>query len=97
MGCDIVGLQETRRSSQSALLQTEYVVYCSGATGGDGGEKRGQGGVGLTFRKGISRAEVRSPECIGDRLLKVKLELCGRAQAVTLAFGNAPTDTQLFF
>ena len=94
MGCDIVGLQETRRSGQSALLQAGYAVYCSGESGGDGEGKKGQGGVGLAVRKSISRAEARPPEFISDRLLKVTLELCGRARAVTFVVGYAPTDTQ---
>ena len=42
----------------------------------------------------ISRAEARPPEFISDRLLKVTLELCGRARAVTFVVGYAPTDTQ---
>ena len=94
MGCDIIGLQETRRSGQSALLQAGYVVYCSGESGGDGEGKKGQGGVGLAVRKSISRAKARPPEFISDRLLKVTLELCGRARAVTFVVGYAPTDTQ---
>ena len=94
MGCDIIVLQEMRRSGQSALLQAGYVVYCSGESGGDGEGKKGQGGVGLAVRKSISRAESRPPEFISDRLLKVTLELCGRAQAVTFVVGYAPTDTQ---
>ena len=94
MGCDIIGLQETRRSGQSALLQAGYVVYCSGESGGDGEGKKGQGGVGLAVRKSISRAEARPPEFISDRLLKVTLELCGRARAVTFVVGYAPSDTQ---
>ena len=40
MGYDIIGLQETRRSAQSALLQAGYVVYCSGDSGGDGEGKK---------------------------------------------------------
>ena len=94
MGCDIIGLQETRRSGQSALLQAGYVVYCSGESGGEGEGKKGHGGVGLAVRKSISRAEARPPEFISDRLLKVTLELCGRARAVTFVVGYAPTDTQ---
>ena len=94
MGCDTIGVQETRCSGQSALLQAGYVVYCSGESGGDGEGKKGQGGVGLAVRKSISRAEARPPEFISDRLLKVTLELCGRAQAVTFVVGYAPTDTQ---
>ena len=87
MDCDIIGLQETRRSGQSALLQAGYVVYCSGESRGDGEGKKGQGGVGLAVRKSISRAEARPPEFISDRLLKVTLELCGRARAVTFVVG----------
>ena len=94
MGCGIIGLHETRRSDQSALLQAGYVVYCSRESGGDGEGKKGQGGVGLAVRKSISRAEARPPEFISDRLLKVTLELCGRARAVTFVVGYAPTDTQ---
>ena len=74
MGCDIIGLQETRRSGQSALLQAGHVVYCSGESGGDGEGKKTQGGVGLAVRKSISRAEARPPEFISDRLLKVTIE-----------------------
>ena len=77
MGCDSVGLKETRRSSQSALLPTGHVVYCSGKFRSDGGGKKGQGGVGLVVCKSISHAEVRSTELISDKLLKVTLELCG--------------------
>ena len=94
MGCDIIGLLETRRSGQSAFLQAGYVVYCSGESGGDGEGKKGQGGVGLAVRKSISRAEARPPEFISDMLLKVTLELCGRARALTFVVGNASTDTQ---
>ena len=94
IGCYIIGLQETRRSGQFALLQAEHVVYCSGESGGDGEGKKGQGGAGLAVRKSISSAEARPPEFISDRLLKVTLELCGRARAATFVVGYAPTDTQ---
>ena len=94
IGCDIIGLQETRRCEQSALLQAGYVVYCSDESGGDGEGKKGQGGVGLAVRQSISRAEVRPTEFISERLLKVTLELCDRARAVTFIVGYAPTDTQ---
>ena len=70
MGCNIIDLQETRRSGQSTLLQAGYVVYCSGESGSDGERKNGQGGVGLAVRKSTSRAEARSPDFISDRLLK---------------------------
>ena len=94
MGCAIIGLQKTRRSGKSALLQAGYVVYCSGESGGDGEGKKGRGGVGLAFRKRISRAEARPPEFISERLLEATLELCGRARAGTFVVGCAPTNTQ---
>ena len=92
--CDIIGLQETRRSGQSALVEAGYVVYCSGEGGGEGGGKKGQGGVGLAIRRDIIRAQKDSPGFISERLLKVTLELCGRARAVTFVVAYAPTDTQ---
>ena len=82
LGCDVIGLQETRRSGHSAFSQAGYVVYCSGECGDENGGKKGQGGVGLAVRTSITRA-ARPPEFISDRLLKVTLELRGRAKAVT--------------
>ena len=67
LGCDIIGLQETRRSGQSAFSQAGYLVYCSGEYGGENDGKKGQGGVGLAVRNSITRA-ARPPEFISDRL-----------------------------
>ena len=93
LGCDVIGLQEIRRSGHSAFSQAGYLVYCSCECGGENGGKKGQGGVGLAVRTFITRA-ARPPECISDRLLKVTLELRGRAEAVTFAVAYAPTETQ---
>ena len=68
-------------------------MYCSGECGGENGGKKGQGGVGLAVRTSITRA-ARPPEFISDRLLKVTLELRGRAKAVTFFAAYAPTETQ---
>ena len=93
LGCDIIGLQETRRSGQSAFSQAGYLMYCSGECGGESDGKKGQGGVGLAVRNSITRA-ARPPEFISDRLLKVTLELRGRAKAVTFVKAYAPTEPQ---
>ena len=93
LGCDIIGLQETRRSGHSAFSQAGYLVYCSGECGGENGGKKGQGGVGLAVRNSITRA-ARPPKFISDRLLKVTLELRGRAKAVTFVVAYAPTEPQ---
>ena len=93
LGCDVIGLQETRRSGQSAFSQAGYLVYCSGECGGENGGKKGQGGVGLAVRNSITRA-ARPPKFISDRLLKVTLGLRGRAKAVTFVVAYAPTEPQ---
>ena len=82
LGCDVIGLQETRRSGHSALSQAGYLVYCSGECGDENGGKKGQGGAGLAVRTSTTRA-ARQPELTSDRLLRVTLELRGRAKAVT--------------
>ena len=76
LGCDVIGLQETRRSGHSPFSQAGYLVYCSGECGGENGGKKGQDGVGLAVRNSITRA-ARPSEFISDRLLKVTLELRG--------------------
>ena len=76
LGCDVIGLQETRRSGHSAFSKAGYLVYCSGECGDDNGGKKEQGGVGLAVKTSITRA-ARQPEFISDRLLKVILELRG--------------------
>ena len=93
LGCDVLGLQETRRSGHLAFSQACYLVYCSGECGGETGGKKGQRGVRLSIRTSIIRA-ARPPEFISDRLLKVTLELRGRAKAVTFVVAYAPTETQ---
>ena len=92
LGCDIIGLQQTRRSGQSAFSQAGYLVYCSGECGGENDGKKGQIGVGLAVRNSITCA-ARPPEFISDRLLKVTLVLRGRAKAVTFFVAYAPTET----
>ena len=72
LGCDIIGLQETRRSGQSAFSQAGYLVYCSGECGGENSGKKGQGGIGLAVKNSITRT-ARPLEFISDRLLKLLL------------------------
>ena len=71
----------------------QYLVYCSGECGGENGETKEQGEVGLAVKTSITRA-ARSPEFISDRFLKVTLELRGRVKAVMFSVAYAPTETQ---
>ena len=68
-------------------------MYCSGKCGGENGGEKGQGGVGLAVRTFIARA-ARPPEFISDRLLKVTLELRGRAKVVAFVVAYASTEIQ---
>ena len=86
LGCDVIGLQETRRSGHSTFSQAGYLVYCSGECGGEDGGKKGQGGVGLAVRTSITRA-APSPEYISDRLLK----------AIHLNYGVEPRPLRLLW
>ena len=92
LGCDVIGKQETRRSGHSAFSQAGYLVYCSGECGDENDGKKEQGGVGLAVRTSITCA-ARPPESISNRLLKVTLELRGRAKAVTFFVAYAATET----
>ena len=56
LGCDVIGLRETRRSGHSVFIQTGYTVFCSGECGGENGGKKGQGGGGLAVRTPITCA-----------------------------------------
>ena len=67
-------------------------MYCSGECGGENSGKKSQDGVGLAVRTSITRA-ARPPEFISDRLLKVTLELSGRAKAVMFFVAYASTET----
>ena len=85
-GCDIIGLQEVRCNGQSAVTAAGYVVFCSGADGGNH-EKKGNHGVGLTVRESIvaemDKGDV-GVECISARLMKVRIQLKGKSNGVSL-------------
>ena len=72
LGCDVIGLQETRRCRHSTFTQAGYLVHCSGECGGENGGKKGRGGVGTALRTPITRS-ARPPEFISNRLLKIVL------------------------
>ena len=42
LGCDVIDLQEIRRSGHSAFPQADCRVYCSGECGGENGGKKGK-------------------------------------------------------
>ena len=46
LGCDVIGLQETRRDGTSEIVASRYRVYFSGAKGG-----KGQHRVGMVIKE----------------------------------------------
>ena len=91
--CDIIGLQEVSRNGQSAFAAAGYVVFCSGADGGEH-EKKGNHEVGLAVRKSIvaemDKGHVAA-ECISARLMKVLIQLKGKSNGVSFIVRYAPT------
>ena len=81
--CDIIGLQETRRSRYSDFILAGYLVYCSGECGGEGGGKKGQGGIGLAVESTITCA-TRPLEFIRHRVLKATLNYVGKPRLLRL-------------
>ena len=74
-------------------IQSINEKYCSGESGGES-RRIGQGGVGLAVKQTFgTQTTTRPPESISDRLLKVKLDLHGRAKAVPFVVAYAPTET----
>ena len=89
VGCDVTGLQETRRSGHSAFSQAGYLVYFSGESGGGNVGKKEQGGVGLAVRTSITCA-ARPPEFIRHCLLKVTLGTTWSSQGRYVFCGVCP-------
>ena len=81
LGCDVIGIQETRRSGQSILfVEAGYTVYCSG--------------VGLAVKQTFgTQTTSQQPEIISDCFVKVTQDLRGRAKAVSCVVAYAPTET----
>ena len=51
LGCDVIGLQETRRPGRTEFATAGYRVFCSGVDGSSG--RAGQHGVGLAVKESI--------------------------------------------
>lgn len=76
-GCDVIGLQETRRSGQGCIEQGEYVITWSDARAGTK-DKKGVRGVGLAVKKelwGGVEEEGGTVECISPRPMRVWLQV----------------------
>ena len=92
LGCDVVGLQETRRDGHSTFTAAGYTIFCSGADGSKH-ERKGTHGVGLAVRESIVAGVGKDGlvvECVSARLMKVRIQLEGKSNGVSFVVGYAP-------
>ena len=91
LGCDVIGLQETRRPGRTEFAAAGYRVFCSGEDGSTG--RAGQHGVGLAVKESIIREATWTQELTDERLMSMTFNLAGKSNAVTFVVAYGPTDT----
>ena len=75
LGCDVIGLQETRRPGRTEFAAAGYRVFCSGVDGSTG--RAGQHGVGLAVKESIIREATWTQELTNERLMSMTFNLTG--------------------
>ena len=91
LGCDIIGLHETRRPGRTEFAAAGYRVFCSGVDGNSG--RAGQHGVGLAVKEFIIHEATWTQELANERLMSMTFNLTGKSNAVTFVVAYGPTDT----
>ena len=91
-GCDVIGLQETKRDGTSEISASGSRIFSSGDCSGVKG-KKGQHGVGLAIKENIVKKAGEDDitiECISARLLKARISI--KSHFVTFMVAYAPTE-----
>ena len=91
LGCDVIGLQETRRPGRTEFATAGYCMFCSGVDGSTG--RAGQHGVGLAVKESIIREATWTQELTIECLMSMTFILTGKSNAVTFIVAYGPTDT----
>ena len=91
LGCDIIGLQETRRPAWTEFAAVGYRVFCSGVDGNSG--RAGQHGVGLAVKEFTIHEATWTQELANERLMSMTFNLTGKSNAVIFVVAYGPTDT----
>ena len=91
LGCDVIGLQGTRRPVRTEFAAAGYHVFCSGVDGSS--SRAGQQGVGLSVKESIIREATWTQGLTNERLMLMTFNLTGKANAVTFVVAYGPTDT----
>ena len=90
LGCDFIGLQETRRSGKTELSAAGYRVFCSGQEETEGRERLY--GVALTVKESTCRKSVYTRRLVDERLTSMRFELTDECTAVNLVVAYPPTE-----
>ena len=90
LGCDFIGLQETRRSGKTEFCAGGYRVFGSGQEETEG--RQGLYGVGLSVKESICRKSVYTLHLIDQRLMSMRFELSGECAAVNLVVAYTPAE-----
>ena len=85
LGCDVIGLQKTRRPGRTEFVAAGYRVFCSGVDGSSG--RAGQHGVGLAVKESIVREAAWTQELTNERLMSMTFNL-----SITFVVADGPTD-----
>ena len=91
LGCDVIGLQKTRRPGRTEFVAAGYRVFWSGVDGSS--SRAGQHGVGLAVKKSIIREATWTQELTNERLMSMTFNLAGKSNAVTFFVAYGPTYT----
>ena len=91
LGCDVIGLQETRKPWWTDFAAAGYRVFCSGVDGSTG--RAGQHRVGLAVKESIIRGATWIQELTNERLMSMTSNLVGKSKAITFVVAYGPTDT----
>ena len=91
-GCDVIGLQETKRDGTFEISTSGFRIFSSGDCSGVKGRK-GQHGVGLAIKENIVKKAGEDDitiECTSARLLKARIWI--KSNFVTFVVVYAPTE-----
>ena len=91
LGCDVIGLQETRKPGWTDFATAGYHVFFSGE--GRSGGRTGQHGVELAVRESVVREATWAQELTNERLMSMTSNLAGKSNAITFVVAYGLTDT----
>ena len=90
LGCDVIGLQETRRPGRPEFAAARYPVFFSRVDGSSG--RAGQHGVGLAVKESIIHEATSTQELTNEHLMSMTFNLTGKSNAVTFVVAYGPTN-----